>query len=224
MEREKRRSDFRVYKKLIYKKSKIRRGGVYPRPFFVSRQGNSNSILIFTFSNTCYNISMQNKKVFNGKYLQVYTSQKKLPDGRLSYFEEVKHPGASLVVPFDGEKIVFIRQYRGVIGKHIWELPAGTLDPGETPYSCAKREVTEETGYKVKNLKKIGQIHSVPGYSNEVITIYSAECTMKVKTDMDPDEVIKVRLFQKKEVRSLFKNGKITDAKTIAALAFVGII
>ena len=164
------------------------------------------------------------KQIFKGKRINVYTSIRTLPNKQKAYLEEVDHPGASLVVPFIKDKIVFIRQYRGVIGKYIWELPAGVLDEGETPYLCAKREVTEETGYVIKNLKKIGYIYTTPGFSNEKIHIFKALCTSKQKTQMDPDEIIKTKLLSKKEVVNLFKSGKISDAKTIAALSFAGII
>ena len=121
-------------------------------------------------------MKIRRKKVFSGRLLKVFKGTKRLPNGIEAYFEEVDHPGAALIVPFIKEKIVFIRQYRGVIGKYIWELPAGTLDPGETPYACAKREVEEETGCRVKSLEKVGIIFTTPGYSNEKICVFKAEC------------------------------------------------
>jgi len=164
------------------------------------------------------------KKVFNGKLLKVFTTIKKLPWGKEAYFEVVKHPGASLIVPSIGNKIVFIRQLRPVVGKELWELPAGTLEKNETPYKCAKREVKEETGYLVKNLKKIGVIYTTPGFSDEKIHIYQAECTQKGEIDPDEDEKIEVHLFSRKKIKEMFYLGQITDSKTIAALAFAGII
>lgn len=167
---------------------------------------------------------MKRKKVFDGKLIKLYQTYMDLPGGRKGYFEEIVHPGASLVVPFIKNKIAFIRQYRGVIGKYIWELPAGTLEPEETPYACARREVTEETGYIPGRLKKIGEIFTTPGFTNEKIHIYRAECISRAEREMDHDEVIDVKLLSRAEVRKLFSSGKITDAKTIAALSFAGIL
>jgi len=167
---------------------------------------------------------MKRKKIFDGKLLKIYTSSLELPDGNLGYFEEVSHPGAALIIPFLKDKIVFIRQYRAVIGKYIWELPAGTLKKGETPYACAKREITEETGYRVKKIKKLGMIHTTPGFCNETIHIYKAECASITQHEHDHDEFIRVYPLSKNEIKKLFKNGKITDSKTIASLAFAGII
>ncbi len=164
------------------------------------------------------------KKVFDGKLLKVYKSNIKLPDNRVGYFEEVEHPGAALVVPFFKGKIVFLKQYRAVIGEYIWELPAGKLDAGETPYKCIKREIQEETGYEAKNLKKIGMIYTSPGFCDEVIHIFRADCTNKGPRSLDSDEIIDVELLSKSRIKKLFNSGKMPDAKTIAALAFAGIL
>ena len=167
---------------------------------------------------------MSRKKVFGGRLINVFTEEKTLPNGRKAYFEKVDHPGAALILPFAGDKIIFIRQYRGVIGKYIWELPAGTISRGETPYACAKREVTEETGYKVRNLKRIGTIYTTPGFCNEKIHIFKGDCFKKKVPRREEDEYIRVKPFSRKEIKGLFKKGKITDSKTIAALAFDNIV
>ena len=164
------------------------------------------------------------QKIFDGRIFKVFKGNKTLPGGREAYFEEVKHPGAALIIPFIGRRIVFIRQYRGVIGKYIWELPAGILEKGETPYACAKREIAEETGYRVGRLKRIGFIYTTPGFCNEKIYIFKAECSYKRESQRDEDEMIKVRKFTRNEIHSLFKEGKIIDSKTIAALAFSDIL
>jgi ADP-ribose pyrophosphatase len=164
------------------------------------------------------------KKVFHGRIFRVFRENKKLPNGREVSFEEVDHPGAALIVPFIKNKVVFIRQYRAVIGKYIWELPAGKLDPGETPRACAKREIEEETGYVVGGLKKIGVIYTSPGFCNERIHIYKTECKDKKETRRDEDELIRVRLLTGREIRKLFAAGKINDSKTISALSFAGIL
>ena len=167
---------------------------------------------------------MARKRIFKGRIFRVFAGKKLLPNGVRAYFEEIDHPGASLIIPFVSERIVFIRQYRGVIGKYIWELPAGTIDRGETPYACAKREITEETGYHVRNLKKIGVVYSTPGFCNERIHIFRADCSEKKAQKTDRDELLRVELFSRKKVVGMFAAGKITDSKTIAALALSGII
>lgn len=164
------------------------------------------------------------KKVFSGKLIRVYRSYLDLPDGRRSYFEQVEHPGAAIAVPFIGQKLIFIRQYRAVVGKYLWELPAGKLSCGEAPSACARREVAEETGYIVSSVKRAGMMYTSPGFSDEKIFVYTAQCSKKGKTARDWDEVISVKLSTKTEARRMVRSGKITDAKTVVALAFAGII
>ncbi|MBD3296430.1 MAG: NUDIX domain-containing protein [Candidatus Omnitrophica bacterium] len=164
------------------------------------------------------------KKVFDGRLISVFRGDKRFRGGRKAYFEEVRHPGAALVVPFVGKRIIMIRQLRPVVGEYLWELPAGTLEPGETPYACASRETVEETGFKAGRLKKLGVIYTTPGFCNEKIHIYSTECVGQEETRRDEDEVIRERLFSSARVRELFSAGKIVDAKTISALSLAGLI
>ncbi|MDO8580631.1 MAG: NUDIX hydrolase [Candidatus Omnitrophota bacterium] len=158
-----------------------------------------------------------------GKKITYELAQRRLPDGRTILVDVIEHPGAALIVPFySSQKIVFLRQFRAVIGKYLYELPAGTLDPNERARTCAHRELIEETGFRAKRLTKLGAIYPVPGYSTEVITIYKAQGLMPEKGTMDEDEVLQSLLMTKSQVRRLFKQGRIRDAKTICALAFCG--
>jgi len=163
------------------------------------------------------------KQVFSGKLLKVYVGEERLPHGYVATFEMIKHPGAALIVPIlSKNKIIMLRQLRPVIGSYIYELPAGTLDKNESPVSCARREIIEETGYSAKKFTFLSKIYPVPGYSTEKIFIYKAEGLRKRERKTEKDEVIESRIFTRAEVRRLFKRGRIVDAKTIAALAFCG--
>ncbi len=167
---------------------------------------------------------MEDKKnKYKGIFLNVHSRKVSLPNGRNTEIEYVEHPGAVLIIPFlNKTKVVMLRQYRAVVGSYIYELPAGTLEKGETPLRCAKRELTEETGYKSKKVKKLGKILPVPGYSTEVIHIFKAEQLEKKEKSLDQDEVIETIEFSIKEIKDLFKKAGIVDAKTIAAFAMCG--
>ncbi len=173
------------------------------------------------------------KQPSTGRLLNLSTQKRRLPNGHVSVLEIIEHPGAVLIIPIlSDERFVLIRQYRPVMQQYLYEFPAGTLNPKEKPLRCAYRELTEETGYQAKTMKKLGKIFPVPGYSTEVITIYQADqLTLLTKSDLkeqgihkDPDELLTVRLCSKTEIKNLFKNGRIHDAKTICALAFSGIL
>ncbi len=163
------------------------------------------------------------RPVFKGRLLNVLIKKKKLPNGYTATYEMIRHPGASLIVPFlTRDKIIMLRQLRPVIESYIYELPAGTLDRNESPLSCAKREIIEETGYEAGRFTLIGRIYPVPGYSTEKIYIYKAE-RLKAKARVaEKDEVIKSHILTRSAVNRLFREGKLVDAKTISALAFCG--
>lgn len=163
------------------------------------------------------------KLIYKGRIITLFKKKIKLPNHYITTLEIIQHPGAVLVIPFlSKNKMIFIRQFRAVINKYIYELPAGTLNIGEKPLLCARREIIEETGYAAKKLIRLGAIYPVPGYSTEKISIYKAIDLIKKQKQTDVDEVLENRIFTRTKVKSLFKQGKIVDAKTISALAFCG--
>lgn len=166
---------------------------------------------------------MKKKLVFKGKLLKLFTQRKKLPNGYLANLEIIEHPGAVLIIPFlSKEKVILLKQFRPVINSYIYELPAGTLDDGELPLSCARRETIEEIGYAAKIMKKLGVIFPVPGYSTEKITIYKAQKLKKEKIDSQKDEVISSFVVTRRKVKELFKKGRLVDSKTISAFCMCG--
>jgi ADP-ribose pyrophosphatase len=166
---------------------------------------------------------MKTKTIFKGRLLRLMAGEKTLPNGYRARFEIIKHPGAALIIPFLAKnKIILLRQLRPVINSYIYELPAGTLDKNESPVSCARREIIEETGYSAKRFTNLGAIYPVPGYSTEKITIFRAEGLKKKERLPEQDEVIEIFFFSRKDIRRLFKTGRIVDAKTICGLALCG--
>jgi len=147
----------------------------------------------------------------------------KLPNGRTTSISVINHPGAVLIVPFlNKNTVVMLRQFRPALKKYIYELPAGTLDPEESIAVCARRELLEETGLKPRKLVKCAGIYPVPGYSTEIIHIFKAWGLVLSKAQPEEYEVIKTMALTKPQVRKLFKQGKLMDAKSICALAFCG--
>lgn len=164
------------------------------------------------------------KKIFNGRLLKLYVETQRFPNGYVGDLEVIYHPGAALIVPYKRrDKIIFIRQYRPVIDSSFWELPAGTRHKKETVLACAKRELREETGYVAAGWKKLGVIYPAPGYTTEMIHIFKASMLREVLARREEDEVIATEVLSVRQVRRLFRAGKIVDAKTICALALTGI-
>ena len=147
----------------------------------------------------------------------------KLPNGRTTRITFIDHPGAVIIAPFlNKNTVVMMRQFRPALKKYIYELPAGTLDPHESPAVCARRELLEETGLKTKKLTKLGSIYPVPGYSTEVIHIFKAEQLTLTQAQPEDYEVIEIMPMTRPKVRQLMAQGKLWDAKSICTFVFCG--
>lgn len=128
----------------------------------------------------------------------------------------VHHAGSAVVLVVDEKKrVLLVEQYRLPAGKKLWELPAGKIDPGENALQAAKRELSEETGYKAKSWKKLASYWASPGFLAEKMNIYLAtDLQTGVATPMG-DERIEARWFSSKEMDTLIREGKIEDGKTL---------
>jgi ADP-ribose pyrophosphatase len=128
----------------------------------------------------------------------------------------VRHIGSAVVMAVDDKKrILLVRQYRLPAERYLWELPAGRLDPGETPLQAARRELAEETGYKARTWKKVASFWVSPGYVQERMTIFLANDLKEgVATPMD-DERIEMAWFTRRQVTDMIAKGVIQDAKTM---------
>jgi ADP-ribose pyrophosphatase len=115
--------------------------------------------------------------------------------------------------------VILLRQYRHAVGGYLWEVPAGTLDPDETPAECAARELAEEAGFTAQLLEPAGSIVTCPGFCDEVIHIFIATGLTPVTQTLAADEVIDgVRALLLSDALSMVAAGEIRDAKTVAAL------
>ena len=127
----------------------------------------------------------------------------------------VHHVGSAVMMAVERKRILLVRQYRMPARTYLWELPAGRLDPGETPLRAAKRELEEETGYRAKKWKKLVIFYPSPGYVGEKMTIFLAtELTAGEAKPME-DERIETRWFAAKEIEDGIRSGKIVDGKTM---------
>lgn len=146
----------------------------------------------------------------------------RFPDGHVSRLELLRHPGAAAIVPFlDATHIVLLRQYRFAAGGVIWEIPAGKLDPGERPESCALRELQEETGHRAGRLEPLGRILTAPGFTDECIHLFAAHDLEPGPTAHEPSELIELQSMPLERALEMIDRGEIIDAKTIAGLFHV---
>jgi ADP-ribose pyrophosphatase len=159
------------------------------------------------------------KEIYKGRVFRLLKENFTLPNQVSVDIETLQHPGAAAVVAVDDtRKVLLVRQYRHAVGKLIWEIPAGTLNPNETPFACAKRELIEETGFMAAQFKRLGEIIPVPGYSDEQITVFLAVSLSADKQSLDKDEYLTVHQFPFDDAMNMIYKGEIQDAKTIAGL------
>jgi len=157
--------------------------------------------------------------VYKGRVVEFNLEEVRLPNGRTVQLEILRHPGASAVVPLleDGQ-VVLIRQYRHAAGGMIYEIPAGRLDPGESPLECARRELAEEVGQEAAQWERLGAIWTTPGFTDEKIHFFLARHLTPVGQSLEYDEVIEVVKRPLEEAIAMVRRGEIEDGKTICAL------
>lgn len=160
--------------------------------------------------------------VFDGKLLQVYYDEAELPDGTISSREWIKHPGASAIVPvFEDGTIMLVKQFRYPPRKLFIEVPAGKLDPGETPIKAAKRELLEESGLSCQNIMETGSFYPAIGYADEIIYSFAAWGLTEQGKNSDDDEFLLNYRLPFTEAMNMIAKGHIKDGKTICTLMHV---
>jgi len=162
------------------------------------------------------------RRVWDGKLLVLDVDEVEMPKGGRAVREVIHHPGASVMLPLlpDG-RILLVRQHRYAAGEVLLELPAGKLDPGEDPETCARREVAEETGYTAERAVPLGSFFVSPGYSDELIHAFLLTGLQRAAehSETDPDEELEVLTFTLDELRGLVRSGGIRDSKSLTTLA-----
>ena len=160
---------------------------------------------------------------YQGKAFDVRQDQVRLLDGQVVHLDIVEHVGAVTLIPVDetGE-IWFVRQYRHATGKDLLELPAGTIELGEPPEECARREIREETGMACRELRKVGEFFLAPGYSTEYMYVYLATGLYPDPLPGDSDEFLSVEKIPLDQAYQMAKSGEIQDAKSLVGLFFLG--
>jgi ADP-ribose pyrophosphatase len=164
------------------------------------------------------------KRVYAGKRISVDLDHVRFPNGSEGRLEMVRHPGASAVIPFldpiqsSDPRVILIRQYRWAAEDVMWEIPAGTLDQGESPERCAHRELREEAGVTAAHLRHLTTIYTTPGFTDELIHLYAATDLTRQDTAHEADEFIETHEVRWNEIGRMIRDGRICDSKTISAL------
>ncbi len=165
---------------------------------------------------------LDSKVLYEGRVVTLALQTVELPNGRTSSREIIRHRGAVAILPLheDG-RITLIRQYRLAAGNTLWEIPAGTLEPGENPRDCAIRELQEEAGLRPGNLVRLGGVFPAPGYSSEYIHLFVATDLTPSVLQGDDDESIETVVVPLDEALAMVERGEIENAMAVIALLWV---
>jgi len=160
-----------------------------------------------------------NKILHKGNLIELHNERVDFPNGGHTYFDIVKHPGGAVIAAInERDEICLLRQWRHAVGKTIWELPAGCLEPNEPPLETAKRELEEEAGVVARSWRKLGYLCSSPGFSNELLFLFEARELSDGTLKLDAAEQLEAVWLPRDQVFEMAKDGEIIDAKTLAAL------
>src|SRR3954451_3715198 len=168
--------------------------------------------------------TLGSRRGFDGNLLHVRVDDVRLPSGRRVTREVVEHPGAVAIVGITRDRqVLLLRQSHHPIGRTLLGIPAGTLEPGETPEACARRELIEETGYRAGRLTQLASYYTSPGYTDERMTISHAADCEPAGGEIDPDELIRLTPMPLADIPRLLTPGpdQIEDAKTLIGLLLV---
>lgn len=159
------------------------------------------------------------KLAYKGAYLEIYSDTIQTPEGRITHYDHIHHPGAAGVIPvLDDGRILLVRQYRNSLDRFTLEIPAGGIEPGENPMAAAARECEEETGYRSEQVIPFIKVASAVAFCNEIVDIYIAKQLKPTHQHLDPDEVINVEAYTTEELSEKIFTCEICDSKTVAAI------
>jgi ADP-ribose pyrophosphatase len=164
---------------------------------------------------------LERRRVYDGKVLALDVDTVEEPGGVRAAREVVRHRGSVACLPVHADgRVVLVRQYRYSVRQALWELPAGRLDPGETPEQGARREMEEEVGLRAERLEKLAEFWTTPGFCDEAMHVYRATGLLEVPARPEADERIEVLTTSFGEARAMIARGEVREGKTLVALLF----
>lgn len=163
--------------------------------------------------------SIEQEYIFKGRVINLRKDVVELPDGTTSEREIVEHNGGvGIVAVNESGQIILVKQFRKPLEDVLLEIPAGKLERGEDPYDCGIRELEEETGLKPLELRKLTEVFSCPGISNEKLHLYFCNKMVKGNVNLDDDENIEVLYLDYNKAHEMVVSGEIKDSKTIIGI------
>ena len=167
---------------------------------------------------------LQSQRVFKGKVFSVDRDTVKMRNGRTVTVDVVRHSRSVVLVPVpEPGHVILVKQYRYAVNADLWELPAGSVDEGESPEQAARRECHEEIGLVPATIVRLSAMFPTPGYCDEEMVFFRVSGLEKTdeQAHVDEDEDIEAKTFELREARDMIRRGEIVDMKTVVGLALI---
>jgi ADP-ribose pyrophosphatase len=168
--------------------------------------------------------TLTSERVCAGKVFNVARDRVRMPNGREVTLDVVRHSKSVVLVPMpEPGHVTLVKQYRYAVNASLWELPAGSVDDGETPEQAARRECHEEIGLVPATIVRLSALYPTPGYCDEQMIFFRLAGLTKTDEEahVDEDEDIEAKTFELRDVREMIRRGEIVDMKTIVGLTFI---
>jgi ADP-ribose pyrophosphatase len=168
---------------------------------------------------------ISSKLAYKGKVFSVFSDKVEEPGGSINTRDVIRHNGSVVILAVDESTnpkdpiIILERQYRHAAGQFLLELPAGRIEPGESPLAAAKREMIEETGYRAKRWTMLTKYFASPGFLGEWMQIYLARDIREGIAQPEADEHIELIRIPLSEALQLIADQKIHDGKTLIGVS-----
>lgn len=161
---------------------------------------------------------LSSERIFKGRVIEVAVET--VREGGQTYVREVvRHDGgAGVVACFEDLSVALVRQYRHPAGRYVLELPAGKIEHGERPETCAARELEEELGVVAARMEPLSDFYTTPGFCAERLWVFLATGLTETAQRHEEDEIIEVVRLPFSRALSMVASGEIEDAKTIIGL------
>jgi 8-oxo-dGTP pyrophosphatase MutT (NUDIX family) len=167
---------------------------------------------------------LESQQVFRGKVFSVDRDRVRMPNGRTVTVDAVRHPRSVVLVPVpEPGKVILIKQYRYPVNAFLWELPAGSVDEGESPEQAARRECHEEIGLVPSTIVRLSAMYPTPGYCDEEMVFFRVSGLEEIdeQAAVDEDEDIEAKVFELRDAREMIRRGEIHDMKTVVGLTLI---
>jgi ADP-ribose pyrophosphatase len=167
---------------------------------------------------------LDSERVFKGKVFSIDRDRVRMPNGRTVTVDVVRHTRSVVLVPVpEPGKVILVRQYRYAVNAFLWELPAGSVDEGESPEEAARRECHEEIGLIPSTIVRLSAMYPTPGYCDEEMVFFRLSGLEQTDESaaVDEDEDIETKIFELRDARNMVRSGEIQDMKTLVGLTLI---